>query len=247
MSLYSIKMRAEEKHKHISGAEKIISYEDIGTYAGQLIKRGLNHPKGSPSLLNIKIEKVEKKDILYLEALPVSTAEVENCRMGMEEIRKFLNSLNIANADKIMALLPKTYSMRGAMLLDADTLKRLEPDRNRGIRATYMDAQRTEGHPSSNAKNHYEEAVVLATKVAYAPNIIGEICISDDPDYVTGYVASKSSGYRRITKMKEPGSENGGRIFLYRGNENDVEKTMANSDLSMKSLSVCKGTAFTAA
>ena len=170
----------------------------------------------------IKVEKIEPENILYLDALPVSTIEVENYQDGIEEIRKFLISLNLKNAEKIVSLLSQTYAMRGAILLDVDTMERLEPDRERGIRATYMDAERTYDNLVLEGKNHYAEAIVLATKVANAPNIIGEICISDDPDYVTGYVASKSTGYRRITKMKEMGSENGGRIFLYQGSKEDV-------------------------
>jgi len=54
-------------------------------------------------------------------------------------------------------------------------------------------------------------------------NILGELCISDDPDYVTGYFASKELGYVRITKLKEPGDPNGGRIFLFRGSREDAE------------------------
>ena len=69
----------------------------------------------------------------------------------------------------------------------------------------------------------YNEEIALATKVAYAPNIIGEICISDDPNYVTGYIASKEIGYVRITKLKEMGSQEGGRIFLYRGDQSEVQ------------------------
>ena len=185
MSLYSIKMRASEKKKHISGSEKIINYDQIDRCVKQLIQRGMRHPKGNPDLLNIKVEKIEQENILYLDALPVSTIEVENYQDGIEEIRKFLILLNLKNAER-------TYDN---LVLEG--------------------------------KNHYEEAIVLATKVANAPNIIGEICISDDPDYVTGYVASKSTGYRRITKMKEMGSENGGRIFLYQGSKEDVAGTIS--------------------
>lgn len=227
MSLYSIKMRASRKNKHISGSEKIISYSSIDSCANQLIKRGFNHPKGSPDLLNIKVEKIDNDKILYLDALPVSTVEVDNYNMGIEEIRKFLVSLKLVNADRIVDIMKETYSMRGAALLDVDTLERLEPDTERGIRATYMDAERTGKNTPVNGKNHYEEAIVLATKVANAPNIIGEICISDDPDYVTGYVASKTEGYKRITKLKEMGSENGGRIFLYQGSKSDVADTIS--------------------
>ena len=50
--------------------------------------------------------------------------------------------------------------------------------------------------------------------------------MSDDPDYVTGYVAAQSFGYRRITKLKEAGSPDGGRIFLYRGPRDGVAETI---------------------
>lgn len=227
MSLYSIKMRASEGDKHISGSEKIIWDDQIKQYTDQLVQRGMNHPKGRPDFLNVKIEKLEENDILYLDALPVCTIEVDSHQDGLEEIRKFLVSLNLVHVEEIMDILSQTYAMRGAILLDVDTLERLEPDKERGIRATYMDAERKTKHACNEGKNHYEEAIVLATKVAHTPNIIGEICISDDPDYVTGYVASKTNGYTRITKMKEMGSENGGRIFLYQGSKSEVQKTIA--------------------
>ncbi len=226
MPLYSIKMRASEKKKHISGSEKIIQGDQIESCVKQLVKRGMKHPKGTPDLLNIKVETLKEDNILYLDALPVSTIEVDNYQKGLDEVKKFLTSLNLKNVEEIMSVLSDTYAMRGAILLDVDTLERLEPDRERGIRATYMDAERTQNNPILEEKNHYAEAIVLATKVAYAPNILGEICISDDPDYVTGYVASKTTGYRRITKMKEIGSENGGRIFLYQGSKEDVANTI---------------------
>ena len=71
----------------------------------------------------------------------------------------------------------ETYAMRGAMLIDVDRLIRLEPDKKRGISATNMDQERMKGDIIGNEKNHYEEAIVLATKVANYPGIIGEICI----------------------------------------------------------------------
>lgn len=227
MSRYSVKMRASEGKKHVSGAEKIISREQIDQCVEQLVRRGMTHPKGDPDLLSVKIEKIEEEAILYLEALPVRTVEVEDARGGLEEVRGFLRRLGLARAGEIMDLLSQTYAMRGAMLLDVDTLERLEPDRARGVRATYMDVERKDRTAFGDGKDHYSEAIVLATKVAHAPNIIGEICISDDPDYVTGYVASRAEGYVRITRMKEPGSENGGRIFLYRGDRREAEQTIA--------------------
>lgn len=217
--IFCVKMRAsEEKNgisKHISGAEKILAENELFDCVDSLIKRGLHHDKGEADFLNIKIEKIEKDKIEYLEALKVSTVEVESYQEGLNEIDKFLKEISAAGLEKIKPFLEETYAMRGAMLLDVNKLVRLEPDKSRGIRATYMDREREENENFSLSKNHYEEAIVLATKVANCPGIIGEICISDDPDYVTGYVASKQCGYRRITKLKEKGSENGGRIFLF--------------------------------
>ena len=227
MDLYSLKMRASNREdrieKHISGAEKIIREDSLSLYSEALLTRALYHSKGKADFVNMKIEKVNQEDILYLEALPVTTVNVDNYQEGIQKLLAMLGKMGITNASAILGKLKDTYNMRGAMILDVDTLERLEPDKDRGIRATYMDADNSILQEKKDTKNHYNEAIILATKVAYAPNIIGEICISDDPDYVTGYVASKGIGYVRITKLKEMGSQDGGRIFLYRGDHCQVQ------------------------
>lgn len=48
---------------------------------------------------------------------------------------------------------------------------------------------------------------MLATKVSEHPATVAELCWSDDPKYITGYVASKELGYQCITKLKEYGDE----------------------------------------
>ena len=62
-----------------------------------------------------------------------------------------------------------------------------------------------------------KEALTLATKVCHHPAVTAELCWSDDPDYVTGYVAGSRLGYQRITKLKEAGSEHGCRVFFVDG------------------------------
>ena len=131
--------------------------------------------------------------------------------------------LGLKNGADIMKKFHETYAMRGVMLLDVGSLERLEPDHARGIRATYMDLDHSPLRPVDDSKNHFQEAIVLASKVSNAPHIIAKICIFDDPDYVTGYVASKQTGYVRITKLKEIGNLDGGRIFLYRGQREEVK------------------------
>ena len=222
---YSVKMRASSDGHHVSGAEKIVSVASVSKVASRLVERALSHERGTPDFINVKIESLPA-DILRLKALPVKTHVVATPAEGRALAARLLAEAGIANADEIMARFSETHSLRGAMLLDADTLERLEPDQSRGVRATYMDDAAALAKGTAGVKNHYAEAIVLATKVQNAPNIIAEICVSDDPDYVTGYVATRELGYRRITVLKEKGDPNGGRIFLYRGSRDEVAKTI---------------------
>ena len=223
-NLYSVKMRASLAGKHISGAERIVGARNVVKTVTSLAVRALSHPRGVPDSMNVKVERAGS--VQHLHALPVFTETVETAEEGWERVIALMKEAGFARAAEIRGLFRETYAMRGAMLLDADTLERLEPDRDRGVRATLMDAADSVGGGCFCVKDHYAEAVVLATKVANAPGIVGEICVSDDPDYVTGYVASPMLGYRRITRLKEMGDACGGRIFLYRGSRENVEETV---------------------
>ena len=250
MDYYSLKMRAsqqvgegEQKHEqHISGAERIVGRDSVEAVCSAMVRRAMNHSKGDPDFINVKIEKVCESDIQVLKALPVTRVDVDTWQDGLEKAfglvskavsecdeRLLRGARNDTREDlikdfaqKLPELLRTTFPMRGAMLYDIATGERLEPDHERGVRATYMDAL----HSSEvdGCKNHFNEAIVLATKVANAPGMVAEFCMSDDPNYVTGYVASKELGYVRIMKMKEMGDENGGRIFLFDSRKASAEE-----------------------
>jgi len=247
MDYYSLKMRAsqqvgegEQKHEqHISGAERIVNRDSVEAVCTAMVRRAMTHSKGDPDFINVKIEKVHESDIQILKALPVTRVDVESWQEGQEKAFGLINKtvsdglfrearndeyevLIKDFAQNLPELLRETFPMRGAMLYDIATGERLEPDHERGVRATYMDAL----HSSEvdGCKNHFNEAIVLATKVANAPGMVAEFCVSDDPNYVTGYVASKELGYVRIMKMKEMGDENGGRIFLFDSRKASAEE-----------------------
>ena len=231
MSIYSLKMRAS-KHtgsiqEHVSGAEKILPQQELPQQMEALLSRALHHAKGKADFINLKIEAISSENLQYIEALPVSTHEAANPTEGRQFMCQIMTELGLPpdKCQKILELFQATYGMRGAMLLDVDTLERLEPDQQRGIRATYMDSIAPKGETKAicDGKNHFQEALVLASKVLSAPNIIGELCMSDDPDYITGYIATREKGYIRITQLKEMGCPDGGRIFLYRGPKSQVE------------------------
>ena len=218
--LYGVKMRAARDGSHLSGAERIVPSGRIaGTLSG-LARRALVHERGVPDYINIKVE--ELREVMRIDALPVFTETVADEAEGWKRAESILASAGFFRAREICGLFAATHFMRGAMLLDADTLERLEPDRERGVRATNMDGDPS---PPPDRKNHFAEALTLASKVLSAPGIVGEICVSDDPGYVTGYVATKT-GYHRITVLKKCGDSNGGRIFLYRGPRSSVPETI---------------------
>ncbi|MBQ9725967.1 MAG: 6-carboxyhexanoate--CoA ligase [Kiritimatiellae bacterium] len=236
--LFCVKMRAAAGGAHVSGAERIVPAAEVPGVLAALGARAMEHPKGRPDEINLRVEPAG--DILHVPALPVFSEPAATAAEGLARAAELLAADGVRRVPEIMALFRETCAMRGAMLLDADTLERLEPDRERGVRATRMDAARepcaaaaapgdsgpcaasaapggSGALPRPLAKDHFSEALVLASKVQAAPGIVAEICVSDDPDYVTGYVASKTLGYRRIATVKERGDPAGGRIFLFRG------------------------------
>ncbi|MCK5503680.1 MAG: hypothetical protein KAJ10_00855, partial [Thermodesulfovibrionia bacterium] len=97
-------------------------------------------------------------------------------------------------------------TMRGAMLMDIEGV-RLEPDLLRGVRVTRMGIEKkasTElarklGRLGLN-NNTVKEAIILASKVHKYRMVLGELCISDDPNYTTGYIATRAYGYIRLPR-----------------------------------------------
>ena len=163
--LFAVKMRAARAGEHISGAERIVPAHDIPALAAALAERALHHAKGNPDEIHLKAEVAG--EIVHLEALPVSTHVTQTPEEGRAVAARLLAGAGITRIDEIMARFDETYAMRGAMLLDADTLERLEPDRARGVRATYMDAASPEksretrpsrtGGEDACKKNHFAD------------------------------------------------------------------------------------------
>ena len=214
MPLYSIKMRAAKGDLHVSGAERIIEQNDISGAVSALTERALHHGLGRADFINIKMEEVKEEQLEYLDALPVSKRPAQTVEETYKLMRSMLCELGLEDkADELIDLLRHNHPMRGAVLYDVATSKRIEPDHERGIRVTYMDAAGAAS--ASSCKNHFREAIVLATKVVHAPGIIAELCLSDDPDYLVGYLASLKHGYVRLMPMKELGNPHGGRVFIF--------------------------------
>jgi 6-carboxyhexanoate--CoA ligase len=172
-----------------------------------------------------------------LTALDVVTVNSPDMSTGRSAASRILQSLGISEKSIMAALsllskgaAPFGHNMRGAMIIDAVNGERLEPDHERGIRASRFDwtdealdtmTKKLAAIGLTHFRTH--EALALATKVAHAPGIIAELCWSDDPDYTAGYVASPRIGYVRFPILKLQNDPRGGRAFFVDPGTLDME------------------------
>jgi 6-carboxyhexanoate--CoA ligase len=207
---------------HISGAEGIYEETEIEKIVREYTLRALIHQKGKPDSIVISVEQLEQ-DPQAIKSLPVMTLACRSILQSRSLIQNLLKSSGISNKaiNTSFTVINSSHIMRGAALVLSGSGKRIEPDKDRGIRAsklgTSTSADKTLSrklvkHGINNAT--VREAIVLASKVAACPQVIAELCVSDDPDYTTGYVSSKKYGYVRIPHMKKKGQRIGGRVFF---------------------------------
>lgn len=218
--LYSVRMRAaqggphEKGGHHISGAERIVKLEEVGTIAQSLADRALYHSKGTADFINITVDLIPPEKITYIDCLKVEEHKTSSIFESHQLAIELLDDPAISKTavHKAISLLKGLdKSMRGAMLVDAITGERLDTG-NRGVRVSHMDS--FDSHALGD-NEHMREALVLASKVQSADGVVGELCWSDDPDYTVGYVACNGV-YHRLPNMKEFGSDIGGRVFFVR-------------------------------
>ncbi len=226
--MWNVRMRASRKGSknqpelHISGAETICRANEIDRTASRFLQRAMTHPRGRPDRVVLTIEDLPH-DIKSIPMLDVQTIDVLNPEEAWQLIAATLSLLAVSSAAEKAArrVLTGKRQMRGAALIDAETGKRLEPDRERGIRVSRLGIDPDSQTPIRRMLNRRKinsdtvrEALTLASKVAGHPLIIAEICISDDPDYTTGYIAARSLGYLRVPNIKPMGAPHGGRVFF---------------------------------
>ncbi len=234
-------MRAECHGQHISGAERLLPGNELESAAIEMLQRALRHPRGAAQKISFHVEAVSARCVKSGKLLDLSNNSVDSWPQGRRLANRLLRKVGIpkAVAEHSIEILatgaaPSGQSMRGAMLIDADSGERLESDPARGVRASRMDL--TAGCRQRlcrlleqlNLNNsHVVEALTLATKVCSAPGIVAELCWSDDPDYLAGYVASRTLGYQRISHMKPAGEERGGRAFFVRCSKEELPNLVA--------------------
>ncbi|HKN19217.1 MAG TPA: 6-carboxyhexanoate--CoA ligase [Dissulfurispiraceae bacterium] len=229
--MWNVRVRASKKtaagsELHISGAEGLYNSRELPATVTACIKRVLEHPRGAPDTIVLTVEAVTQKPA-DVPLLPVKTLRCASPDKAHNIIAEILESKGIARraATAALKVLTSLRVMRGASLITAKTGRRVEPDKERGIRVSRLGMEKAERKKLELALSRIRintetvrEALILASKTASCPDILGEVCISDDPDYTTGYVSGRGIGYVRIPNMKNRGDMYGGRVFFIREN-----------------------------
>ena len=244
--LVNIRMHASRDGRHLTGAERLSGEAGVDELARALLRRGLEH-RGAPDRIALSIEAVAPGAVRPGRLPDVRTCMVDDHRQGREAAAQLLLRAGVspfALQAALTALIdggaPGGENMRGAMLIDAASGRRLEPDRRRGVRATRMDltpqaSRALDGELERLGldRRRVRDALVLAAKVLATPGIVAELCWSDDPDYTAGYVALPQHGYIRIPHLKAAGDPRGGRAFFLRGAGLDLPAVLAHLENSV--------------
>ncbi|MBF0520099.1 MAG: hypothetical protein HQK92_10270 [Nitrospirae bacterium] len=247
--LYSIRMRAEHLALHVSGAEDIVPAQGLKAAASSYINRALNH---APEKIVITIEKLETEPI-RLKLLPLVTCNVKTVRAAHSAVRVLLNTLNICDeaVDTAFGVIFNDRTVAGAYLIDANSGKVLLTNNSEALvrvsRFGLLNSitEELQHYLYTHGLTHYrvKEALLLASKVCSSDVVAAELCVSDDHEYTTGYVASKKYGYVRLPDIKEPCNPQGGRvIFLkHEASVNSIIKYFEKTPVLFDTISEMKG------
>jgi 6-carboxyhexanoate--CoA ligase len=157
-----------------------------------------------------------------ISSLPVSTISCRNPKEAWRISRNLLTFLGISDhaIQKSFSII-RRGGIRGAAVLSSVQGVRLDEQKNRGVRVSRLGITQPALRKLSSILSRagintitVREALILASKVASEGHIIAEFCISDNPEYTTGYIASKKTGYVRIQNIKQQADKRGGRVFF---------------------------------
>ncbi|MSS46120.1 aminotransferase class I/II-fold pyridoxal phosphate-dependent enzyme [Cutibacterium sp. WCA-380-WT-3A] len=197
---------------HVSGAESLVASAMVEQAIAGLTRRAFAPGHSvEPRHVRLSLDQIDAEPAV----IPALPTHLKECPDPATARQHFLDVLSrfIPNPGDVLRILTDAPTMRGAALVEVGTGRRLEADPLRGVRVTRF-GDLAEPTPGSLAhKKHHYEAVLLASKVAAAPGVLAEFCMSDDPDYTRGYMCVDGI-YTTVTNVKADGDRNGGRVIL---------------------------------
>src|SRR5208283_2847697 len=142
--MWNVRIRASRKtgagrNLHVSGAEGLYNSTELAGTVTACINRVLEHPRGAPDTIILTIEALAQKPA-DVPLLCVRTLRCASPDRAQNIIAEILESTGIAQRAAAAALkvLTSLRVMRGASLITAKTGRRIEPDKERGIRVSRL-------------------------------------------------------------------------------------------------------------
>ena len=242
--------RYNGKEVHISGAEGLYEASDIQKAVKQYVERALSHPRGKVDRILLTIEDI-MQDPREISSLPLATVKSRTPSEGETIAKLLLGSLCVSEkAMKNAFSLIRKGGMTGAAVVTELRGVRLDRNRQRGIRVSRLGLSRPALKSLSSRLSRLgintdtvREALTLASKVLSSRRIVAELCISDDPDYTTGYIASREFGYVRIPNIKSRRSREGGRTFFVREGTHikEIGNYLERVPVVIREIAPCRG------
>jgi 6-carboxyhexanoate--CoA ligase len=246
---YSVRMRSSKQGLHVSGAEGIFDMDDVSDRVRDFSRRAFIHGKGRADEVGIIVEELKDRP-KKISSLPLCTVNSRNPEAARKAAFKLLSSVGITERafEEAYKSLTIGIAMRGAMLMNVEGV-RLEPDLLRGVRVTRMGITKRAASTLSRQlgrlglnNDTVKEALILSSKVNRYRMVLGELCISDDPNYTTGYVSTRGHGYVRLPRIKKRGVPFGGRAFFITGGEvKDLIRYLQKTPVMLDIIKPCKG------
>lgn len=222
-------MRIHQEGAHLSGAEELVPAQELDHVLSSFSKRLLPHAFNTlthPPQQIVTIDPVPKEAIQRKSLLPVQFLESPSCEESAKGLHELLECLlPEGQAESVLDIFRKeimeTPPRHGALLVTSRGRPFLEAGTT-GIRTTHLGCdpslrkalEENLDHFLAKPNHRFIDALVLASKVLASESVLLEICVSDDPSYTTGYMASRLFGYVRIPHMKKPGIPKGGRLYV---------------------------------
>lgn len=232
-SAYSTRTRSSADYRHISGTERSALATELPQLTSVMISRTPHHGKGRPDITHITADKIEESTISTTPALALFLRSNFSPGDAHRSIAQRLHAADIQTVDIVAEMACSLTGLYGAALTDSSSGERLDPDPARGVRVPTFN---TIPHPDEDhAKDHFHEALVLASEVHNASGIVVEICLSDDPFCTCGYFVLDGL-LRRTPNIKDYDSTLDIRIFIVKPNTDVPELTdyLGNTSIHIK-------------
>lgn len=233
-SLYSVRMRSFLEDRHLAGGEDIVVAGELPDLITDLLKKGLSPSTHDPGRerrpsLTFRIDPVDSGDLVSAPLLPVHCLKTDTVSDTWAFVRDALALLETPGTpldstrllERCRSLLSGSRPVSPGAFLLSPAGDPLVPE-GQGVRVTHFGMIRRvrEGMLSRVAVHgigtprRFIEALQIASKALHSPRIRLEFCLSDNPEYTTGYLALKGVGYIRLPHLKPPGIPAGGRLYV---------------------------------